>query len=201
MKTSHRSDRRRGGRRPGALVFAAVAVAALAMTAFAIAKSTTLGVVTAKLSGPSGMRSEPIAANSRGVAVYELLPETTHHLLCTKANKCFGFWPPVKVGSGAKLSKAAGVRGKLGTFRRNGFTQVTLNGHPLYTFSVDGGKKDVAAGDGIKGFGGTWHVFKEGAIKKAGATPVAPAPAPAPTGYTAPAATTTTTTSSSSSDW
>jgi predicted lipoprotein with Yx(FWY)xxD motif len=195
MKTADRSNRRRGGRRPWALVFATVAVAALAVTAFAIAKSPTLGAATAKLSGPSGMRSEPIAVNSRGVAVYELLPETTHHLLCTKANKCFGFWPPVKVGAGSKVTKAAGVAGKLGTFRRNGFTQVTLNGHPLYTFSVDGGKKGVAAGDGVKGFGGTWHVFKEGQAKSSGSTPT---PAPMPTGYTAPGSTTT---SSSPSGW
>jgi predicted lipoprotein with Yx(FWY)xxD motif len=184
MKTADRSDRRRrGGRRPRALVFAtaAIAVAALAMTAFAVAKSTTLGAATAKLSGPSGTRSEPIAVNSHGVAVYELLPETTHHLLCT-SSACLGAWPPLKVASGAKLTKGAGVSGKLGTLHRKGFTQVTLNGHPLYTFVEDGGKKGVAAGDGLKAFGGTWHVFKEG--KTQSTNSATPPPAPMPIGYT-----------------
>jgi len=150
-----KSDRRRAT----ALVLAVAAVAALAMTALAVAKSTTLGVVTAKLSGPSGSRTEPIAVNSKGVAVYDLLPETTHHLLCTSST-CLQVWSPVKVASGARLS-AAGVGGRLGTVRRQGFTQVTLSGHPLYTFIEDAGRRGVAAGDGIMSFGGTWHVFKE----------------------------------------
>jgi predicted lipoprotein with Yx(FWY)xxD motif len=203
MKTADRSDRRRrGGRRLGALMFAAavVAVAAVAMTAFAVAKSATLGVATAKLSGPSGTRSEPIATNSRGVAVYELLPETTHHLLCTAAKQCFSAWPPVKVGAGVKLTKGAGLSGKLGTLRRNGFRQVTLNGHPLYTFVEDAGKKGVADGDGLKSFGGTWHVFKEGQSQSTNSTST-PAPMPGPTGYTAPTSSATTTTTASSSDW
>jgi predicted lipoprotein with Yx(FWY)xxD motif len=171
-----KSDRRR----PTALVLAIAAVAVLVMTAFAVAKSTTLGVATAKLSGPSGSRSEPIAVNSRGVAVYELLPETIHHPLCTSANQCFSAWMPVKVGSGVKLTKASGVSGKLGTFRRDGFAQVTLNGHPLYTFIEDAGKKGVAAGDGIKSFGGTWHVFKEGASTSSGTSGSG---SPTPPGY------------------
>jgi predicted lipoprotein with Yx(FWY)xxD motif len=197
MKTDRSDRRRRGGRRLSALVFAAaVAVAALAITAFAVAKSTTLGVAMAKLTGPSGMRSEPVAVNSRGVALYDLVPETTHHLLCT-SSACLSAWPPLKVASGAKLTKAAGISGKLGKLRRKGFTQVTLNGHPLYTFVEDGGKKGGAAGDGLVAFGGTWHVFKEGHVTNSASTP-APAPAPAPIGYTAPSSTTTTTTSSPS---
>ena len=176
MKSQHRPNRRRGARRAGMLVVAVAAVAALAMTAFAAAKSMTLGVASAKLSGPSGSRTEPIAVNSKGVAVYELLPETTHHLLCSSA-MCLQAWPPVKVAAGAKLTKGAGLSGKVGTLKRKGFTQVTLNGHPLYNFIEDAGKKGVAAGDGIKAFGGTWHVFKEGASMStmpAGGSPTPP---------------------------
>jgi predicted lipoprotein with Yx(FWY)xxD motif len=169
MNFLSRPDSRRRARRSSAIVVAVVAVAALAMAAFAVAKSSTLGVTSAKLSGPSGARTEPIAVNGKGVAVYELLPETTHHLLCT-SSACIQAWPPVKVAKGAKLSKAAGVSGKLGTLKRKGFTQVTLNGHPLYTFIEDAGKKGVASGDGIKAFGGTWHVFKEAGASSSGST-------------------------------
>ncbi len=176
MKSQHRPSAR-SARRAGMLVVAVAAVAALAMTAFAAAKSMTLSVASAKLSGPSGSRTEPIAVNSKGVAVYELLPETTHHLLCT-SSMCLQAWPPVKVAAGAKLTKGAGLSGKLGTLKRKGFTQVTLNGHPLYNFVEDAGKKDVAAGDGIKAFGGTWHVFKEGAAMGSSTSPAGGSPTP-----------------------
>jgi len=33
-----------------------------------------------------------------------------------------------------------------------------LNDHPLYGFAPDMGKKGSAKGEGIKSFGGTWHV-------------------------------------------
>jgi hypothetical protein len=71
----------------------------------------------------------------------------------------FSIWPPVKVSSPEKLTKAAGIKGKLGTWHRNGFFQVTLNGHPLYTFSIDRHPR-AAMGEGIHGFGGTWHVLR-----------------------------------------
>jgi predicted lipoprotein with Yx(FWY)xxD motif len=155
MRAVGRGSRgRRGGVRGG--VVAAVVVGLLAMAAFAVAKSSTIGAASANVGG----HKETIAVNSKGVAVYDLVPETTHHLLCT-SSQCLQFWPPVKVSAGAKLTKGAGVSGKLGTVKRNGYTQVTLNGHPLYTFLEDMGKRGVANGNGIKNFGGTWHVFTE----------------------------------------
>lgn len=165
------SSRRSWGLGAGvALAAAGVAIAlALAMTSGAAARSATLGVVTAHLNGPSGKRTEPIVTTSRGVAVYELSGDSTTHPLCTAANGCFSFWPPVKLGSGARLTKAAGVSGRLGTWHRDGFTQVTLNGHPLYTFTPDGGRRGVAAGDGVRGFGGVWHVFAAGSAHRAAA--------------------------------
>lgn len=48
------------------------------------------------------------------------------------------------------------MQGKLGVLHRSGgVSQVTINGHPLYTYAGDhatGG----ANGQGIKSFGGTW---------------------------------------------
>ena len=72
---------------------------------------------------------------------------------------CFAAWPPVKA-NGA-LTKMAGVTGKLGTIKRDGFTQVTLDGKPVYTFVEDGGRRGEAEGDGIRNFGGVWHVLTE----------------------------------------
>ena len=41
---------------------------------------------------------------------------------------------------------------------------MTLNGIPLYRFSLDA-HAGQATGQGIKSFGGTWHVVKTGAAK------------------------------------
>jgi predicted lipoprotein with Yx(FWY)xxD motif len=95
------------------------------------------------------------------MAVYTLSGDSARHPECTQANGCFTFWPPVKVASAKSVSRAAGVKGRLGTWRRDGFLQLTLNGHPLYTFSQDR-QKDHATGEGLHTFGGTWHVSRAG---------------------------------------
>jgi predicted lipoprotein with Yx(FWY)xxD motif len=144
----------------GAIAMLALAAVIAVMAVSAGAASTTIGVKTVKV----GSKSEPIAVNSKGVAVYTLSGESPKHLECT-TRKCFTAWPPVMVHGNATM--ASGVKGKLGTFKRDGFTQVTLNGHPLYTFEGDGNKAGVANGNGIVAFGGTWHVVVEGSGKAA----------------------------------
>ncbi|HLH64120.1 MAG TPA: hypothetical protein VKV27_00310 [Solirubrobacteraceae bacterium] len=142
--------------------FAAIAAAVLmAGAAAAVAGSFTLGVARVRLQGPSGRRVERIAVNSRGVAVYELVGETAAHPLCTAANGCFSFWPPVRVSARGRLTHAPGIRGRLGRLRRDGIVQLTLNGHPLYTFAPDRGRRGIATGDGIHSFGGVWRVLPE----------------------------------------
>jgi predicted lipoprotein with Yx(FWY)xxD motif len=148
-------------------VHVAFAVAAIAgiltagLVGMAVAKTLTLQVgKNATVMNTSGSTAhENIVTNAKGHAVYTLSGDTTSHPKCTKANGCFGFWPPVTVSSAKSLSKASGISGKLGTFKRNGLTQVTVNGHPIYTFSPDK-KKNAATGEGIHGFNGVWHVVK-----------------------------------------
>jgi predicted lipoprotein with Yx(FWY)xxD motif len=140
-----------------AMLALAAVIAVMAMSANAA--STTIGVKNVKVGG----KSEPIAVNSKGVTVYTLSGESPKHLECT-TRKCFTAWPPVTVNGKPSIS---GVKGKLGTLKRDGFTQVTLSGHPLYTFEGDGNKAGVANGDGIVAFGGTWHVVVAGSAKAA----------------------------------
>ena len=146
-----------------AIVVAALAgIASAAMVGLAVAKTLTLQVAkNGSVSNQTGStKTEAVVVNTKGHVVYMLSGDTTKHPKCTKANSCFGFWPPVTVSSAKGLSKAAGVKGKLGVFKRNGFMQVTLAGHPLYTF-VNDPKKDKATGEGLKSFGGTWHVVTD----------------------------------------
>ena len=182
-----KSSRARRGPRSAAMLLVALAGFALAAaTGIAIAKSFT--VKTARNVKVTNLathvtKTEAIVVNSRGLSVYTLSGETTHHFKCKTAT-CFGFWPPVKVAKNAKLTKPAGVKGKLGKVHRNGFFQVTLNGHPIYMFSGDAGKRGVAKGEGIVTFGGTWHVIKVSA--PAGANPGTGTMPPSPTGTTMP---------------
>lgn len=167
----------RSPRRAGVLLAATVAAAAivlmLTITAGAAVGSATLTSTRSHLNGPSGRRTEPIVTNARGVAVYWLGGDSARHPECTAANGCFGFWPPVKLARGARLNRTAAVKGRLGTFRRDGFTQVTLNGHPLYTFSQDANRRASAGGDGVQSFGGTWHVIATGPARAAATAPAA----------------------------
>ena len=141
------------------LVFAVACFAIAGLTGLALARTTPIF-----RSAQNSALGKTIVVDSRGLTVYELSPETTHHLLCTKANGCFAFWPPVTVRSARTKLTASGVKGKLGILHRNGLFQVTLAGRPLYHFSLDHSKRGAANGEGLKTFGGTWHVVAAPAI-------------------------------------
>jgi len=167
MPRSPRIDRRRTRRgswpRASVLIVAALAGAALAALAGMALAKTKPTVSTAH----NASLGRTILVDGRGLSVYTLSGETTHHLKCTKAKGCFSFWPPVTVKSSkTKLSLPAGVKGKLTTLHRNGFFQLVLAGHPLYRFAPDGTDKRRAFGDGIHSFHGVWHVVAVSSTKK-----------------------------------
>lgn len=179
------------------LAVAAAGFGTAALVGVAIAKSFTLKVAkNAKVTNAKGVEvREDIVVSGRGRAVYTLTGDSKRHPKCTKSSGCFTFWPPVKVASASKLSKAPGIRGKLGVWHRNGFAQVTLGGHPLYTYSGDK-QKAAASGEGIHGFGGTWHVSRTSRPKGPSTTPPGPTTSTTTTTptYTYPTTSTTTTT-------
>jgi predicted lipoprotein with Yx(FWY)xxD motif len=146
----------------GAMLAAALAaVAMLALAGIALAKTFTLQVAkNAKVTDTTGTtKTENIVVNSRRLAVYTLTGDSKRHPECTRAKGCFAVWPPVTASSARKLSKGPGVRGKLTLWRHDGVSQVLLGGHPAYMYSGDASKAD-AMGEGIRSFGGTWHVVK-----------------------------------------
>jgi predicted lipoprotein with Yx(FWY)xxD motif len=153
------------------LALAVAGFATAALVSVALAKTFTLKVAKhASVTNTQGVtKHEGIVVNSKGFAVYTLTGDSRRHQECTQRNRCFLFWPPVKVSSAKKLSKALGIKGKLGSFRRDGFVQVTLAGHPLYTYSGDT-SKNAATGEGINHFGGTWHVVKVRSSSTSGTT-------------------------------
>ncbi len=175
---------------------AGAAGAALAvLVGVAIAKSFTLAVtknatVTNFLSqGAHTTKSDSIVTARGGFAVYTLTGDSKSHPKCTARNGCYAFWAPAKIGGGKNPTKANGIKGKLTTWKHNGFTQLLLAGHPLYFFSGDHSKAH-ATGEAIKSFGGVWHVI---VTKVGSSTPGSPGTTPTmPTYPTTPAPTTTT---------
>jgi predicted lipoprotein with Yx(FWY)xxD motif len=159
MSPQHRRFTTRIRRSVAAL--AAVAVGLAVFAGMTVAKTFTLQVAKHATVDNQNNQTvhENIVVTSKGRAVYELSGDSKSHPKCTMANSCFTFWPPVKVASRSSLSKAPGVPGKLGIWHRNGFNQVTLNGHPVYNYVGDTAK-DQANGEGIMSFGGTWGVAK-----------------------------------------
>jgi predicted lipoprotein with Yx(FWY)xxD motif len=152
-----------------------LATSALALAGFAAA--IALGATPTVSSATNAQLGEQVLVSGQGRTLYELSPETSRHLLC-KSSQCTKIWPPLTVASAnAKLVAGVGVSGHLALLRRARHSfQVTLDGRPLYRYANDAAAGE-ANGQGIKGFGGTWHV-----VKLASATsPMAPSPTPAPT--------------------
>jgi predicted lipoprotein with Yx(FWY)xxD motif len=93
-----------------------------------------------------------VLVNSTGLPVYVLTGDSKSHAKCTGA-QCLSAWPAVTSKS-MKPALGKGVKGKVAIWHHKGINQVTLNGHPLYTYAAD--SAGSASGQGLKSFGGTW---------------------------------------------
>jgi predicted lipoprotein with Yx(FWY)xxD motif len=98
-----------------------------------------------------------VLVNGKGVTLYLFMKDKNGKSACSGA--CAKAWPPLLTKGGAHVSGGASAA-KLGTTRRSdGTTQVTYNGHPLYTFIMDNNKPGSTAGQGSKAFGAEWYVL------------------------------------------
>jgi predicted lipoprotein with Yx(FWY)xxD motif len=102
-----------------------------------------------------------VLTDQSGMTVYEAQQEAGGKILCTAS--CLSFWMPVTVGQGVTPHAASSVTGKLGTVKRpDGGTQLTVNGHPLYTFKQDSGPGSDTGNNFSDSFGGQsfmWHAL------------------------------------------
>jgi predicted lipoprotein with Yx(FWY)xxD motif len=113
-----------------------------------------LKVASVKVSMGTTNKSHPVIVDAKGLPVYLLTGDSPMHPLCK--GSCLTYWPAVTATS-AKVTLGPGIKGKVGVWHHNKINQVTLNGHPLYTFVQDG--KGSALGEGVKSFGGVWEVI------------------------------------------
>jgi predicted lipoprotein with Yx(FWY)xxD motif len=106
-----------------------------------------------------------VLTSAKGFTLYSFVPDTATKSNCNGA--CATYWPPVK----GPATAGAGVTGKLGTITRSdGSTQVTYDGHPLYTYVGDTAPGQ-AKGNGLNLSGGVWHEVTASGSAAPGSSP------------------------------
>ena len=125
-------------------VVAAVALAVVVPSALAGMKPV-IEMKTANL-------GKVIATEGRlGIYYWDTEKKAMGHAKCVGA--CAKKWPPVFV-TGAVPNHLSGVMATLGTVKRAGKLQLTVNGLPAYTFKGD--SPGVVGCDGVDG----WHAVR-----------------------------------------
>jgi predicted lipoprotein with Yx(FWY)xxD motif len=82
----------------------------------------------------------------------------------TCSGPCASAWPPLTT-TGKPVAGAGVSAAKLGTTKRaDGSTEVTYNGHPLYTYAGDSNPGDTT-GEGSDLFGAEWYVVSSAGTK------------------------------------
>jgi predicted lipoprotein with Yx(FWY)xxD motif len=105
------------------------------------AQATAEGLKTATIGGVT------VLTNAKGFTLYSFAPDTATKSACSGA--CAAAWPP--------QTAPATVTSPYATIKRsNGSTQLTFDGHPLYTYVGDTAP-GTASGNDINAFGGLWH--------------------------------------------
>ncbi len=96
-----------------------------------------------------------IVVDKTGRTLYLFEKDSSGKSACTGA--CAVGWPPLAV-SGMPAAGSGVKAGMLATITRtDGKSQVTYNGHPLYTFTGDTKPGDTS-GEGVNAFGAKWFV-------------------------------------------
>lgn len=106
-----------------------------------------------------------VLVDSKGFTLYDFHKDKGTTSACYGA--CAAAWPPVLTKGEPHPSNGASA-GMLGTTeRKDGTTQVTYAGHPLYTFSADK-KPGEANGHDTSAFGAQWYTLRSNGTEPPG---------------------------------
>jgi predicted lipoprotein with Yx(FWY)xxD motif len=98
-----------------------------------------------------------VLVDSNGMTLYDFHKDKGTTSSCY--GPCAGIWPPLLTEGEAQVGNGASAS-KLGTTeRKDGTTQVTYAGHPLYTYVADK-KPGEANGNDFSDFGGEWYALQ-----------------------------------------
>src|SRR5579884_3032924 len=131
---------------------AAAALASLALTAAATAHS----VATAHVKVEQTKSLGKVIAAANGHTLYLFRADSGTRSACY--GQCAKYWPPL-LTTGKPVAAPGMNASLLGTAeRKDGTTQVTYKGHPLYTFLEDA-RAGQTKGEGSKNFGASWYAL------------------------------------------
>jgi predicted lipoprotein with Yx(FWY)xxD motif len=99
-----------------------------------------------------------VLVDSKGLTVYSFGKDQGTTSSCYGG--CEEAWPPVIVHGAPTIGEGASSSEVGTTKRKDGTTQVTYAGHPLYTF-VEDKSPGEANGIGVTAFGGEWNALNE----------------------------------------
>jgi predicted lipoprotein with Yx(FWY)xxD motif len=142
------------------LVVVAVVVAGCGGSSYAGSASAGTPPPPKPASGPSVKLASTslgkVLVDSQGRTLY--LFEADKGAMSKCSGACTSVWPPLTTTG--KPAGGPGVQAsKLGTSKRSdGTTEITYNGHPLYTFAGDSGAGQTT-GQGLDDFGAEWYVL------------------------------------------
>jgi predicted lipoprotein with Yx(FWY)xxD motif len=150
----------------------AAASSAAASSAAAPAAGAVSGAAISPAAGPAtvDVKTGSLGAyltDASGNTLYLYTPDTTSASTCY--GQCIAYWPAF-VTSAAPQAGSGVDASMLGTSKRtDGTTQVTYNGHPLYSFVKDKAPGDVTG----QGSQGTWFVVSPAGKQIGSASPSA----------------------------
>jgi predicted lipoprotein with Yx(FWY)xxD motif len=145
----------------GALALAVLALAACgsggathALPTTQSGRPATIGVASSALGN--------VLVDRQGRTLYLFGRDSGMTSSCTSA--CAVNWPPLGIHGKPAVGSGAHVSDVGTTTRSDGRSQLTYNGHPLYTF-VNDKKPGDTNGEGIKAFGGSWFAVSPSGAK------------------------------------
>jgi predicted lipoprotein with Yx(FWY)xxD motif len=148
-------------------LLAALPVAVLALTGCGGNASNALPTTNNGRPASVGVASTglgDVLVDRQGRTLYLFERDSGTMSACTGA--CAVNWPPLRV-RGTPLVGSGAKRSDVGTTARpDGISQLTYNGHPLYTFVNDKNPGDTN-GEGISAFGGSWFAVSGAGAKVA----------------------------------
>jgi predicted lipoprotein with Yx(FWY)xxD motif len=135
----------------GLLISGLAALALLAPTAPGIQAASHARAADAMVK----TNSSKILVTNKGMTLYVFALDKPNVSNCN--GTCAKFWPPVTVPASMQVpTTMTGMPGKFGTTtRKDGATQLTYDGSPLYTFIKDKDASDMY-GQGLFASGGFW---------------------------------------------
>jgi predicted lipoprotein with Yx(FWY)xxD motif len=111
-----------------------------------------------------------VLTDAAGLTLYWFAKDTSTTSNCN--GSCATYWPPV-LGTAAAAAGTTLPHG-FGTIKRaDGQTQITYDGHPLYTYSGDTGAGEVNGNDLNASGGLWWAATPSGSDLRSGAAPKA----------------------------